>query len=101
MAEFNKYRIYYYSAPQYNWDAQIDLSMNASSVATLQFMKTGKPIPANSGSGGIFQIHYSISDFPAIMSMLREEKPLFVTLAANGIGTLSTSDEPVGEQEGV
>ncbi len=101
MAEFNKYRVYYYSAPQYNWDARIDLSMNASSVAMLQFMKRGQSIPANSVSGGIFQIHYSIHDFPAIISMLREEKPLFVTLAANGIGTVSTSDEPVGEQEGV
>jgi len=37
-----------------------------------------------------------------MMLMLREEKPLFVNLnEANGIGTISTSDEPVGEQEGV
>jgi hypothetical protein len=34
--------------------------------------------------------------------MIREEKPLFVNLnEANGIGSISTSDEPVGEQEGV
>ncbi len=34
--------------------------------------------------------------------MLREEKPLFVNLnETNGVGTISTSNEPVGEQEGV
>jgi len=37
-----------------------------------------------------------------MMSILREEKPLFVNLnETNGIGTVSTTDEPVGEQEGV
>ncbi len=25
MTEFNLYRVYYYSAPQYNWDVRIDL----------------------------------------------------------------------------
>jgi hypothetical protein len=102
MTEFNLYRVYYYSAPQYNWDVRIDLYMSGAAVGTLLFMKTGQPIPVNTISGGIPRLHYSISHFPPMMSMLREEKPLFVNLnETNGIGTISTSNEPVGEQEGV
>jgi hypothetical protein len=103
MTEFNRYRMYYYSAPQYSWDVRIDLRMTGGdNVGTLLFMKAGQTIPANTSVGGFTQIHYSISHFPAIMSMLREEQPLFLNLnTTNGIGTISTSDEPVGEQEGV
>jgi hypothetical protein len=102
MTEFNLYRVYYYSAPQYNYDARIDLYMSGAAVGTLLFMKTGQPIPANSISGGIPRLHYSSAHLPAMLILLREEKPLFLNLnEANGIGTISTSDEPVGEQEGV
>ena len=102
MTQFNLYRVYYYSAPQYNWDVRIDLYSSGAAVGTLLFMKQGQSIPANMVSGGIPRLHYSIRDFPAMMSMLREEKPLFINLnETNGIGSVSTSDEPVGEQEGV
>jgi len=47
MTEFNLYRVYYYSAPQYNWDVRIDLYMSAAAVGTLFFMKAGQPTPAN------------------------------------------------------
>jgi hypothetical protein len=102
MAQFNLYRVYYYTAPQYYWDVRIDLYMNGTPVGTLLFVKQGQAIPANSIQGRVPLLHYSVNHFPAIMSMLREEKPLYVTLnTANGIGTLSTTDEPVGEAEGV
>ena len=102
MTEFNFYRIYYYSAPQYVWDVRVDLFMNTTAVGTLLFMKKGQSIPANSTSSGLPRLYYSVEHFPALSTILREEKPLFINLnAANGIGTISTSDEPVGEQEGV
>lgn len=102
MAQFNLYRVYYYSAPQYSWDVRVDLYKDGTPVGTLLFMKAGQPLPANSSSGSIVRLHYSISHFPSIMTMLREEKPLYVSLnAANGIGAVSTSSEPVGEEEGV
>jgi hypothetical protein len=102
MTEFNLYRVYYYSAPQYNWTARIDLYMSAANVGTLLFMKEGQSIPLNVITSGVPRLHYSVRDFPAMALMLREEKPLFVNLnETNGIGTISTSDEPVGEQEGV
>lgn len=102
MTEFNIYRVYYYSAPQYDWAVRIDLYMSAAYVGMLLFMKEGQPIPANTIANGVPRLHYSIRDFPAMIQMIREEKPLFVNLnEANGIGSISTSDEPVGEQEGV
>jgi hypothetical protein len=102
MAEFNVYRVYYYSAPQYNWDVRIDLYMNDTEVGTLLFMKEGQAIPANSNPGGLPRVHFSVRHFPAIMTMLKEEKPLYLSLnSANGIGTILTTDEPVGEEEGV
>jgi hypothetical protein len=102
MVQFNLYRVYYYSAPQYNWDVRIDLYRDGTVVGTLLFMKAGQPIPANSSPGGVPILHYSITHLPAIMSMLREEKPLYVSLnTANGIGAVATTSEPVGEQEGV
>jgi hypothetical protein len=101
MTEFNIYRVYYYSAPQYDWAVRIDLYMSAANVGTLLFMKEGESIPANTIAHGVPQLHYSMRDFPAMIQMIREEKPLFVNLnEANGIGSVSTSDEPVGEQEG-
>ena len=76
--------------------------MSAANVGTLLFMKDGQSIPANTVANGVPRLHYSIRDFPAMIQMIREEKPLFVNLnEANGIGSISTSDEPVGEQEGV
>jgi len=102
MTEFDSYRIYYYSAPQYSWDVRIDLYSARRFVATLLFMKAGQAIPANTVVSGSFRLHFAMAHFPGIMGMLREEKPLFVHLnASNGIGTIATSDEPVGEQEGV
>jgi|SRR5436305_3531140 len=102
MTEFNIYRVYYYSAPQYNWSVRVDLYMSAANVGMLLFMKEGQSIPANTIASGIPRLHFSIRDFPAMALILREEKPLFVNLnEVNGIGTISTSDEPVGEQEGV
>ena len=102
MTQFNVYRVYYYSAPQYTWDVRIDLYSSAAAVGTLLFMKEGQSIPVNTIANGIPRLYFSIRDFPAVMTMLREEKPLFVNLnEANGIGLICTSDEPVGEQEGV
>lgn len=101
MTPFDSYRMYYYSAPQYSWDARIDLFNGRKAVATLLFMKAGQAIPANTVNGSIFRLHFGIGHLAEIVALLRYEKPLYVHLnTSNGIGTLATSDEPVGEQEG-
>lgn len=100
MIEFTGYRLYYYSAPQYNWDATIILLRNGSPVASLVFMKVGQPIPANLSQSGQVRIHYSSIHLPNILNILRNEKPLFVSVVeGNKIGTISTTDEPIGEEE--
>lgn len=101
MANFNRYRVYSYSAPQYNWDARIDLYLDGTPQARLLFMRAGQALPANTSLGGVIALHYPMARLAEVMDLLRNEQPLFVTLnAANGIGSIGTGDEPVGEQEG-
>ena len=52
----------------------------------------GKPQPS---------LHFPISKFNDVITMLREEKPLYLFLNEdNGVGIIATQDfEPVGEEE--
>lgn len=98
--QFVSYRLYYYSAPQYSWDVLVDLYNEGTWVGRIKFMKEGQAIPANRMRGSATVLYYPISHFDNIMTMLRYEKPLYVNLnVANGIGTILTSSEPVGEEE--
>jgi hypothetical protein len=97
---FDTYRLYYYTAPQYYWGALVDLMNKGTWAGRLMFIREGFPIPANAPLGGVPVLNYPMNRFEDIMSILRYEKPLNVTLnEANGIGTIATSDEPVGELE--
>ena len=40
--QFNSYRLYYYTAPQYNWDVLVDLYNDSTWVGRLLFMKEGQ-----------------------------------------------------------
>lgn len=101
MNQFTSYTIYYYTAPQYSWDVTVDLRNGNTWVGRILFIKAGQAIPANRMEGSAPILHYAITHFDNLMSILRHEKPLFINLnAANGIGTISTSAEPVGEEEG-
>ena len=98
MNEFDTYRIYYHTAPQYSWQVMLDLYKGASFVGRALFMKRGQPLPANVMQGGRPLLHYSIDDFHNILLVLALDKPLHVSLvASNGIGTISTSGEPIGD----
>ena len=99
MSQFDSYRIYYHSAPQYDWQVMLDLYMGNAPVGRALFMKTGRPIPANFMMAGEMPcLHYSISDFHNIMLILVMDKPLYISLVpANGIGTVSTSGESIGD----
>ena len=102
MAEFDRYRVYFYTAPQYRWDVRIDLDQGGTPKATLLFMKASEALPANTSQNGVILLHYPMAHYPRVMDLLRNERPLYVTLnAANGIGAISSSAEPVGEQEGI
>ena len=98
--EFDSYRLYYQSAPQYSWQSRIYLYNDGSYVGSIFFMKEGVDLPANIDVGGHPRLHFPASKFEEIMNVLRHEEPLYITLVtSNGIGTISTSNEPIGEEE--
>ena len=98
--EFDSYRLYYHSAPQYSWQSRLYLYNDNTFVGSIFFMKEGVNIPANVESSGQPKLHFPASKFEEIMNILRHEEPLYITLVpSNGIGTISTSLEPIGEEE--
>jgi hypothetical protein len=99
-SEFNSYRLYYQSAPQYSWQSRLYLYNGGSYVGSIFFMKEGVSIPTNLEISGKPRLHFPASKFEEIMNIFRHEKPLYLTLvSSNGIGTISTSSEPIGEEE--
>jgi hypothetical protein len=99
-ADFDSYKIWYYSGHPY--EALIYLYKAGKYVGRIVFFKEDAVIPANV-SNPEPSVHYPLSRFNDIVSILREEKPLYLSLNPdNKIGTLATSDlEPAGEEEGV
>jgi hypothetical protein len=99
-SEFKTYRLYYQPAPQYWWTSRIYLYNNGQIVGSLFFVKDGVSIPANSDPYGYPRLHFKEDKFEEIINILRHEEPLYITLnTSNGIGTISTSMEPIGEEE--
>ena len=99
-SEFDSYRLYYHSAPQYNWQSRLYLYNNGAYVGSIYFMKDDVSIPANDVVGDHPRLYFPAGKFEEIMNVLRHEKPLYISLVpSNGIGTISTSSEPIGEEE--
>ena len=98
--EFNSYRIYYQTTPRYNWQARVYLYNDREFAGAIYFMKDGNCLPGNTVHSGCPRLHFHASKFNDIMNMMRHESPLYISLVPeNGIGTLSTTDEPIGEEE--
>lgn len=101
MSEFDSYRLYYHSAPQYQWQSRLYLYNRGAFVGSIFFIKEGVRMPANIEISGHPRLNFPASKFEEIMNILRHEEPLYIALVpSNGIGTISTSNEPVGEEEG-
>jgi hypothetical protein len=63
-------------------------------------MKDGVDIPENIEVSGHPRLYFPSDKFEEIVNVLRHEEPLFISLVpSNGIGTISTSNEPIGEEE--
>lgn len=98
--EFNSYRLYYHSTPRYSWQSRLYLYNDGVYVGSIFFMKDGENIPENIEISGHPRLYFSSDKFEEIMNVLRHEAPLYLTLVTtNGIGTISTSNEPIGEEE--
>ncbi|MBN1929088.1 MAG: hypothetical protein JW764_06065 [Chlorobiaceae bacterium] len=98
-ADFDGYKIWYYSGHPY--EALIYVYNGNKYAGRIVFFKDDAVIPPNA-SYPEPSIHYPLRRFNDIVSILREEKPLYLHLNLdNKIGTIATSDlEPAGEEEG-
>lgn len=103
--EIDKYAIYH--SAYGNAATDYILCYNAGSVqGEICFYPQGL-VPASSvTSNGYFSLSYETGRFQDIITTLRYEKPIYVALfwdENNVITTayISTSQEPIGEQEGV
>lgn len=97
--DFDSYKIWYSSGHPY--DAHIYCYKEGTYVGRFVFYKDGQNVPPNSNLPSGPSLHYPLSRFNDIVSILRYEKPLYLFLnTANNIGHLATSqNEPVGDQE--
>ena len=80
-------------------DATITCISGGSAVGILRFIKDDVPLPANI-PGSAPTVHFPISQFNDVITTLRYEKPLQFNLSPQGIATVGTGREPIGEEEG-
>ena len=96
---FDAYKIWYYSGHPY--EALVYCYQTGAYVGRIVFFKDGASIPPNANFASGPSIHYPLSRFNDVITMLRHEKPLYLFLNLdNLIGTVATNDlEPTGEEE--
>jgi hypothetical protein len=101
---FDNYSIYQFSV-EYTagQTAFITCSEGTTNRATLYFYRTGVTIPPSKmNTNGTILLRFPEARFSEIIATLREEKPLSVTFSdILGSGWISTSAEPIGDEEGV
>ena len=102
--EIDVYRIYHYSNDNSNGQTAIINCFQANTLrAALYFYKTGTTIPPSAIlSSGTIYLRFNEARFSEIVSTLRLEEPIHVHYNdGTGLGWLSTSVEPIGEEESV
>lgn len=104
---FTEYCVYYITGssptiglPQ---DAEIDcFNENMERAGIIYFFPDNVSLPANQDTVNGIYLYYHTSRFSDVMTMLKEEKPLYLYLdTISSSGYIGTGNEPVGEQEGV
>ena len=99
--EVAKYHVFFYGSPSgYQTNrAQIALyDGGGSTVAFVRFNDPGMFFEDVYESGGIIRMHLPSSMFANVLDVLRNEKPIYIYFI-NGRAFLTTSLEPVGEEE--
>ena len=71
---------------------------NNATIANLYFGNDNRPPPASSYTGNKYVFYYRARDWPHVVDILRNEKPLFIHWFSTS-GYLGTDREPVGEEE--
>ena len=105
MTTITEYRYYLPSFPKFNeWKANIGLYSNNRFVADVRFVEDPDNEHLQSivrvDPDGITLVYVHYVEFPLWMDMLRNEKPLYLYhYVSSKKVLLSTSREPVGEEE--
>ncbi|MGA2489596.1 MAG: hypothetical protein ABSF99_05335 [Anaerolineales bacterium] len=104
---FTHYVVYYISGSSPTiglaQDAEIDcFTENDGRAGIIYFYPDSVPLPENHYTVNGIYLHYRLSRFADVMTMLKEEKPLYLYFdTTKKFGYVGTNSEPVGEQEGV
>lgn len=97
--QFDSYKVFYYTGGSV--ESMIHCYQGATYAGRIVFYKDDTSIPANANYYFGPSIHYPLSQFNDLISILRYEKPLFLSLNTSTLqGFVGTSEkEPVGEEE--
>ena len=113
--EFDNYKVNLSSRASawrtsYKWSAAIALYKGSVQVGNLKFWPESSTLrdsyfPGRNGAPNVVNLEYFEQDFDRVLSMLQNESPLYVCLrktsgTTTGIGGITTTIEPVGEEEG-
>ena len=100
--EIDSYRIYHHNEENsYGQTAVINCYKSSAFKGSLYFYKDSASIPPSSKTGsGYLYLRFGENRLRDMIETLRREKPLFIGFNdVNLWGWLSTSNEPVGEEE--
>lgn len=101
MVEIAGYQYYQFAARDDLKTVMICIVKNSDSRVYVYFDGGSNPLQETTKSGPNYFLHYRYADFPVILDMLRNEKPVYLVYMPEGANNsrLSTSYEPVGEGE--
>jgi|ERR1043165_4264289 hypothetical protein len=106
--EIKKYDVAYYAGGKnvasYPYRAIIGLRNDSDALigaAYFHHNTTTMPVADTRKASGYISCHYLAEDFPHVLDILRNEKPVYVEfeVQAGNIASIRTSAEPVGEGE--
>ncbi len=100
--EFTTYKIFLYNnISEQNANCGIQIKLN-SGIAYLHFMRSNLPNNQiiSKGNFNDYHCYVSLDKFAHYVDILRNEKPLYFYYKHNdNLSYVTTSDEPVGEEE--
>jgi hypothetical protein len=101
--QFDTYRVRYQTGGGVT--PEVDCFHQRKLVGTLLFHPDEVATPQNdvlpAADGAVLlRLHFTISQFPHLIDLLREEKPLYLSFSeSTHVGAVMTGQEPVGEGE--
>lgn len=100
--QFDAYRVRYRTGGDAG--PEIDCLYRGDLVGRLLFSEgDAEPRPGEllrESDGDVICLHFRLSQFPHLIDLLREEKPLYLSLSEPSlVGAVMTGAEPVGEGE--